>query len=259
MKDSDLIFGLMASFGKMEYSIEDLMHLAEPFGVSENSLRTNLSRMKKDAVLESRKERKTAYYKFCTRGKKMNAIADLGFNPPEWENWNNEWFGVIFSISEKNKETRYRLKKRLSAYRFVMQYPGFWIRPARIIENEKYDFVKNFNTHYSKLIKFSYDLMPEINQIQALWNILNIHKEFQEGIIMMNKIKLGNLKPEAALKFKVELGNNMVKLILKDPLLPPIFLPADWKGKELRKKFFELDKQLTEISKPYWNKIFIKT
>ncbi len=258
MKDSDLIFGLMASFGKKEYSINDLLHLIKPFKVTENSLRTNLSRMKANEILVSRKEGKTVFYNFDTRGKKMNAIADLSFKPPIWDGWNNEWYGVLFTVSESNKEIRYQLRKRLLAYRFAIQFPGFWIRPIHHVENEKYNFKKIFENNYSKLIRFNFTNIPEKEEIQSFWNIHVINKEYTKGIEQINNINknISNLTAIEALKLKMELGNIMVKLIFKDPLLPPRFLPEDWKGNKLRKEFFKLDSHLTEISKPYWNKIF---
>ncbi len=258
MKDSDLIFGLMASFGKKEYSIADLLHLIKPFNITENSLRTNLSRMKNNAILDSRKDGKTVFYKFYTRGKKINSIAELSFNPPVWEGWNNEWFGVLFTVSENKKKIRYQLRKRLIAYRFALKYPGFWIRPMHQAENKKYNFKTIFENEYSRLIQFNFSNLPEISEIQTLWNIHSINKEFFKGKSQINFIKNNIMKKNAieALKIKMEIGEKIVKLFFKDPLLPPEFLPSNWKGIELRKEFIDLDKQLTEISKPYWNKIF---
>jgi len=260
MKDSDLIFGLMASLGKEQYSIQDLIYLIKPFNITENSLRTNLSRMKSNAILKVNKKGKTVYYKFHTRGKKMNAIAELSFRPPIWDRWNNTWFGVVFTVSDNNKEERYKLRKRLIAYRFAPQYPGFWIRPFHQVENEKYNFGNIFESKYSRLIQLNFSIIPGTKEIQKLWNIDQINKEYYNGIAKLDrKIKNSSeLIPIEALKVKMYLGNEMVKLIFKDPLLPPKFLPENWKGNELREKFYELDKKLTDISKPYWNKIFTK-
>ena len=257
MTDSDLIFGLMASFNKKEYSIGDLIHLIKPFNVTENSLRTNLSRMKANLILDSYKIDKTVYYKFNTRGKKMNAIANLSFSPPIWDGWNNDWYGVLFTVNEQKKEIRYQLRKRLIAYRFAPQYPGFWIRPAHQVENDKYKFEKTFDTNHSKLIQFNFTKIPDNKEIQSIWNLHNINKEYMKGIQQINNTSntILNINPIDALKTKMYLGYEVVKLIFKNPFLPPRFLPADWKGDELRRKFFELDKKLTEISKPYWIKI----
>ena len=258
MKDSHLIFGLMASFGKKEYSITDLLHLSKPFNITENSLRTNLSRMKNNTVLTSRKEGKTVYYSFYKKGKKMSLIAELSFNPPNWDNWNNEWLGVLFTIDENNKEKRYQMRKRLIVYRFAPQYPGVWMRPLNRIENEKYNFEKILNNENSKLIRFNYSETITTKEVQNLWKIRSINKEYENGIRIIEKEqkKIDNLNPELALIQKMEIGNALIELIFKDPLLPPEFLPEDWKGNQLRKEYFALDKILTEISKPYWKKIF---
>ena len=53
MKDSDLIYGIMASLGEDEYSVNYLKYLLSPFNVTDSSLRTVLSRMQKSGVIES--------------------------------------------------------------------------------------------------------------------------------------------------------------------------------------------------------------
>ena len=251
----------MASFGKEEYSIVDLLHLLQPFNVSETSLRTNLSRMKINGTLESRKEGKTVFYRFYIRGQKMSRIAELGFSPPSWEGWNNKWFGVIFSINEENKENRYKIRKRLQAYRFAPQYPGFWIRPLHPIEREKYKYDEIFNKEYCSLVELNFTQTLKTGDIQQLWNISEINREYKIAFNFLKEEqeKFIKLKPEEALILKMEIGNKMVNLIIKNPLLPPSYLPENWQGDDLRNEFFKVDKQLTEISKTYWNKIFTKT
>lgn len=258
MKDSDLIFGLMASFGKKEYSVADLIHLTKPFKVTENSLRTNLSRLKNNAVIKAHRNARNVFYSFYKRGKKMELIADLSFNPLKWDTWNGEWLSVIFSVSEKNKDLRYQLRKRLKTYHFAPQYPGFWIRPYHQTEYDKYNFKKIFNFENVKLIKFSYLNQLDTYDIQKIWNIQQLNAEFIKGINIISKHlnTFKSISPERALVKKMELGEILVDLIFKDPLLPPALLPPGWKGNDLRIVFFNLDKTLTEISKPYWNKIF---
>ena len=51
-----------------------------------------------------------------------------------------------------------------------------------------------------------------------------------------------NFSPKYALQEKMYTGGIIVDLLFKDPLLPDIFLPKDWKGDELKKKFKIWDK-----------------
>ncbi|MEW5817154.1 MAG: hypothetical protein AB1798_17385 [Spirochaetota bacterium] len=69
MKEGDLVIGLMAAFGKDEYSVEQLLCLTAPFGVSALSVRTNLSRLLKREVLVSRREGRAAFYSFGNKWK----------------------------------------------------------------------------------------------------------------------------------------------------------------------------------------------
>lgn len=62
--------------------------------------------------------------------------------------------------------------------------------------------------------------------------------------------------PKESLIGKMEIGNLVVPILFKDPLLPDRFLPKDWHGDKLRQQFREWDRMATEKSKPYWEKIF---
>lgn len=256
LKDSHLIFGLMASFGKKEYTYEDLRYLTIPFDVTETSIRSVLSRMTKNNEITNRKEGKKVFYRFCKRGSRILDNTNLSFAPPEWKNWNGKWWGLTFSLPGLKKNERYELRKRLKAYRFAFLYPGFWIRPFHDKEKISKKMEKMVDQKYCKLLLFRFHHETDINEIQKIWNISSINEEYEQGLHYLKNIKTYNIDPTTALILKMKLGDYLVKLLFKDPLLPPRFLPDNWKGGILRKKFFEYDHVLTENSKPYWKKIF---
>ena len=155
MKDSELIFGLMASFGKKEYSILELKHLTSPFGVSESSLRTSLCRMAAKNTLEVRRNGKKAYYHFSKKGDRIKSNVGRSFDSCEWDEGDNSFWGVIFSVPDVQSDKRHYIRKKLQKYHFASLYSGFWIRPF----NGREDIPKYLEgiiaTEYCSLIKFS--------------------------------------------------------------------------------------------------------
>lgn len=84
--------------------------------------------------------------------------------------------------------------------------------------------------------------------------------KFQSSVSNMDKILYHTVwlhcDTEQALVEKMVVGDEIVNILFKDPLLPEVFLPEEWKGKELRQGFIEWDNEVTNISRPYFWRIF---
>jgi len=253
MKDSDLIYGIMASLGKDEYSVAYLNYLLGPFNVTDSSLRTVLSRMQKNKIIESKKN---GIYSFDKKGKKISQNVALSFKSSNWDNWDNTWWGYIYSLPSKEKVLRHKVRTKLSLYRFVSLYPGCWIRPLNIEKDEeqiKENFFDLSNSGFGDLVKMNFHRVPDKTRIQNLWNIKSINKEFKDGIklIKESELKLKNIKSDNAFALKMYVGNIIVKLLFKDPLLPDYYLPDNWKGKDLRNIFFSWEKKATKAARKF--------
>jgi phenylacetic acid degradation operon negative regulatory protein len=258
MNSYDIISGLMISLGKKEYSIESLKYLTDLFNIKESNLRTNLSRMKNNGIVQIRKTGKKAYYSLSEKYVRISKNVSLSFKNLSWEKWNGEWLGVAFSVPESNKSFRHKIRKKLTAYRLAALYPGFWIRPFNNAEKllTKLDDLRKNN--FCTFIKFNLIDAPKKESIIKMWNLIKVNLELLKGLSLLTAEKktLKNITPAKALIKKINIGSTIVPLLFKDPLLPDCYLPDNWKGPELRKKFILWDELVTDISKPYWKKIF---
>jgi len=258
MKDSDLIFGLMASFDKKVYSFDDLRHLTAPFYVSVPSLRTCLSRMSAAKVIRVEKDGRKAYYSFADKGRRISVNVARGFQTPDWTGWDGEYWGVSFSVPEAHGEIRHYIRKKLTNYRFACLNPGFWIRPAHPEERMPEILGSILSSGYCRLIRFRNHRELTPGQAAALWNLRKINRDFRTGLTLLDSGmgKLDSIPPQQALVDKMTVGDTIVNILFSDPLLPPLFLPADWQGEAIRKTFLRFDALATEQSKPYWITIF---
>ena len=168
MKDSDLIYGVMASLGKDEYSVNYLKYLLGPFNITDSSLRTVLSRMQKSGVIESKKY---GIYFFNKKGKKISQNVAFSFRSPNWDNWNNTWWGFIYSLPSTEKALRHKVRTKLLSYRFSSLYPGCWIRPLNEEEKIEEKLFDLSNSDYGDLIEMNFQMDPDEIRIQSLWNI----------------------------------------------------------------------------------------
>ncbi|MBN2736179.1 MAG: BlaI/MecI/CopY family transcriptional regulator [Spirochaetales bacterium] len=258
MNDSDSIFGIMASLGHVYYSVKVLIVLCDVLGISENSVRTNLHRMVKKGILDSKKDGKKAFYYFGSKGIKISRNVAQGFFTPDWKKWDNQWVGIIYSIPENQKTLRHKVRKKLELYRFASLYPGFWMRPCQ--EKLPVNLDDIVSREYCDTIIFKPERSFSVQKIQELWNIKEIHREMIEALSLINKeIKIiTSATPEEAFKRKIIMGEKMVSTLFKDPLLPDQFLPKDWSAARLRKSFFEFDSLASKRSETLINKIIVE-
>ena len=260
MKENDLIFGLMASFDKEAYTFDDLRHLTAPFDLSAPSLRTNLSRMVSAKLIQSERVGRRAYYRFADKGRRISANVSHGFTALQWDGWDGAYWGVIFSVPEACGENRHTIRKKLSKYRFACLTPGFWIRPLYPDEDIPRLFQNILSTGFCQLIRFyNYEELPA-EQASAMWNLQEVNRGFFSGLALLDQAEksLDALSPEQALVQKMYVGDAVVNRIFDDPLLPPRFLPPDWQGQTIRRRFSHFDRLATKRSKPYWEIIFNK-
>ncbi|MDA3850383.1 MAG: hypothetical protein PF447_03845 [Spirochaetaceae bacterium] len=255
MKESEILEGLILSFGKKEYSLAQLLALSAPFSVSDSSLRTWLSRRVKQGFLGQRKAARTSFYGLSAKGQRIGSNVSRSFKTAHWTSWKGQWWGFVFSTSDNHK--RHSLRNKLQAYRFTPWYKGFWIRPQS--EDEQIPQVLQ-NPEYKKLGRLM-SFMPQQaftdREVQRLWKIPALQKEYQQAtIVIQHSMKcITQLNPPQALVQRISMGNEMVPLIFKDPLLPEVFLPQDWAAPQFKESFFTWDKEITQRSKPFWEEI----
>lgn len=234
-----------------------LLYLCRPFSISETNIRTYLSRGISNRYFSVRKEGRSAYYSL---GEKMTSIASnvaWSFKLPDWSNWDKSWWGITFSIPEKEKPLRHKIRKKLTYYRFAPLSGGFWIRPYN--QDERMEDIfnsvrQNINCrmmHFSYLDDFSAD------DAAKLWNLKEINTGFKNGIRLIenHQKNFEAMNPEDAFRLRIELGNTIIPQLALDPLLPEMLLPENWYGREIREGYFQFDKELKEKSKLYWKNL----
>ena len=250
MKGSEIIFGIMASHDKNEYSVHELKQLCSIFDISESQLRTNLSRMSANGLLKAKRKGKRAYYGFGGKGAALKENVAASFGSLDWSKWDHQWWGISFSVPEIQKPERHRIRKKLAAYRFVTFHPGFWVRPLNKLEKLEQSLESVFMNKHCCVIKFTFHNGISKEEVSSLWNLDDINKDFVRGldIIKESKKRLALFSPEEAFREKIITGGSIVSILFKDPLLPEIYLPRDWAAEKLKREFVLWDKEISDIS-----------
>jgi phenylacetic acid degradation operon negative regulatory protein len=257
VQDGELIFGIMSSLDKPEYSVGDLKYLTKPFAISESNLRTALCRMLKKGILEKKRVGRQAFYARSGKGQTLGANVALRFREPDRSDWAGTWWGVCFSISNTDKRDRYRIRKKLLNYHFRPLYSGFWIRPYSITQNMAAVLNTDYINKSARLIRFTPEKTFTVEFIIRLWEMNKINVGLGKGLELMARHEnLSEQSPERAFVNLIKIGGQVVRILFTDPLLPACYLPPDWRAGHLRNKFAIFISQAKEKSKPFWEQIF---
>nr|WP_271213093.1 PaaX family transcriptional regulator C-terminal domain-containing protein [Rhodococcus wratislaviensis]GLK40030.1 PaaX family transcriptional regulator [Rhodococcus wratislaviensis] len=109
-----------------------LVRVLEEFDVTEIGARNGLSRVTKRGLLEVTKPGRSTYYRLSDsahehHAERLSEIVNFGDRTTAWD---GTWSIVMFSVAEKNRSQRHRIRHRLGAMRFAPLYDGVWVRPG---------------------------------------------------------------------------------------------------------------------------------
>lgn len=251
MKDADLLFAFFVSLPVTELTASRLMALAEPFGISETSLRSTLSRMHARNLIEIRKEGRTAFYRLGARGRRIGSNVGRRFSDLDWSSWDGSYWGAAFS--QPDSAGRYRRQKKLRAYQFRALYPGLWIRPYHPAENIAAAFEEMLQAGGFDLFRCSFAREISIEKINQLYDLPPTATALYQALTLAGQsiTKAPTLTPELAFVEWISRGDSLVKALAEDPQLPAALLPAGWPAPELRKAFITWNRTYFLKSQPF--------
>lgn len=249
MTTQELLFGLFNSCGWPVLSYEQLVYLTEPFGLSPDTLRPALMRMKQKKLMSSGREEGKTRYRLSDRSRRISRNVASPFKDPDWSRWNGMWRGVLFQTGQESQ--RAALRKKLTAYRLVCLEKGFWIRPYLEEEEMKSGFDQAFLEEDVRLMRFLPDQPNFVNQVKELWQLEELNQEYEALLMELTQEDPIPDEPAQALVQRIELGHRVISQLCRNPQLPEALLPQDWKAGELRVQYFAMDRKLKDIAEPY--------
>jgi len=251
-RPQDLVFSLFGEYllGRADpVWVGGLIELLAPFGLSENAVRTALSRMSRKGWLETERRGRRAFYRLSPRGRRLlEEGAERIYHPPRDEPWDGAWRLVVYSIPEEERELRDRFRKRLAWLGLGSLGGGLWITPHDVtgpvdaIADELgiRDRVEAFRAEH---LGFS----DAGRLVSRAWNLEAIEDRYEAFVERFEPIV--NEPPgtaERAYVRRLELIHAWREFPLVDPYLPRELLPGDWAGDRAARLFDRLHDELTD-------------
>lgn len=249
-------------------SIGALVRLLTPFGVSEQAIRSVVSRMKRNGQLQVEREGNNSCYSLTESSAQtveQAAVRIFHAHSPR-DHWDGNWRLVTYSIPEKERAARDRLRHELGWLGFGMFANGLWMSPhnyTREVEQladalDMRSRIEVFTAHHNG---FSDDQTI----VQRCWNLSAINERYAAFIAKYQPMyedhcrALGqhqDLEPSQYFVNRFTLIHEYRRFPFKDPELPQELLPADWRGIEAMNLFRQYHDLLAEKATAFFDKIY---
>lgn len=222
-----------------------LLELLREIGVEDAAMRSALSRFKRRGVLLSETRDGSAGYALSDSARRVFDIGDARVlerrSPPS----SDRWVLIAFSIPEKSRDLRYRLRSRLARVGFAQVTGGLWIAPegleadARLVI-ESLGVSEHVDVFRSEHVAFRG--MPEA--VSEWWDLNAITGEYQDFSSAFKPLMIDYQRqkikktPDQAFIDYTRVLTAWRPLPYRDPGLPAAHLPKNWAGIEATEMFF---------------------
>jgi len=114
--------------------VSSLLRLCEELGFTAVAVRAALCRLSQQGWLERTTVNKQSYYSLTRMGRTRVDEATPRIFSPHVENWDGQWTILTYSLPERLRELRERLRRELIWLGFGALTPATWIIPKPVVE-----------------------------------------------------------------------------------------------------------------------------
>lgn len=248
-----------------EIGIGSLINLLSNFGLSENSIRSAVSRMCRSGILKVRRVKSKSFYSLTSEGLSLMHKGERRIFERQHTQWNGLWNLVVYYIPEENREARDRLRRELAWMGFGPLTTATWISPHDLTDEvteladtlQVKPYIQIFRTNTK-----GYNNSEAI--VSRCWDLRKIHtryssfiKEYRKKMNTFQK-RLDNNEPLAPSEYFVQrfvLMDDYRRLPYLDPGLPEELLPKNWLRAEAMNLFDQYHNMLSEQANMYFDSV----
>lgn len=248
-----------------EIGIGSLIKLLGNFELSQQSVRSAVSRMCQAGLLKVRRDRGRSFYSLTKDGHNLLNKGTQRIFTRKTNQWDGNWNIVVYSVPERRREARDQLRLELGWMGYGPLSNATWISP--------YDLTKEVEDLAERLkIKEHIHMFQAKNQdsvnpkdiVSRCWDLGKIHERYVNFIakyrpkLEYHLIRLHageNIEPRECFFERFNLIHEYRKLPYLDPDLPRELLPEDWLRPQAAALFDEYHNSLTEKANEYFDSV----
>jgi len=267
----DLIFTLYGDYIRHrdgEAWTGSLIELLGLFGLSEQAVRSTLSRMSQKGWLESRRIGRYSFYSQTPRFLELLEEGARRIFQPRRDPWDGRWHLLIYTIPESKRHLRRRLRERLLWLGFGSLNQATWIS-TRDLRTEVEQVVDTLNVRpYVEFFTAEHQGFASDEEIVArCWNLEELNDYYADFIANYElpfqkyqaQSKAGNsLDPQECFVQRFMLIHEFRFSPYVDPNLPLELLPNDWLGEKATRLFQQYHDLLVERAEAFVDLVLAK-
>ena len=226
---------------EVRVSVGSLTALLEPFGVSERLVRTSLTRLVNDGLLESEPVGRRSFYGVAPTAIGLFRQADARIYGSRQRPWDGKWTVVVVDGAEATAAARAQLRQRLTWAGLGAVAPNVMTSPV-VGPEEAAAVIEQMGGFRNVLVTRSevFDGLGTIDEEELarrcapLDDVAADYRVFVDDFGDIDRATFDALTPGEAFKLRMLLIAAYRRIVLADPLLPEALLPDGWAGAKAR-------------------------
>lgn len=249
-----------------EVGARSLIAIMGVLGFSPQSVRAALVRTVRQGWLQRRRMGRRSFYALTPRGRLRVEHGTRRIYALDHRPWDGRWRLLTYTFPESRRSTRDRLRRELTWLGMGALASSTWITPYDLHEHLTV-FVETHGLQ-SDVAEFSgQHLGPSSDQalVDRCWDLAAIARwhegflaEFRPRYVALQARIAGKEGPSDRNAFveKIQLVHEYRKALYVDPWLPNELLPADWRGRESARLFFDYYQLLNPLATRFFEGLF---
>jgi len=223
----ELSAGLKDPFGLASIAYKEVYGYV-PFSINKANFRSTIYRSINCGDIEKIVKGNEVYLKISKKGKEKLAKYFPLVNFVK-KNWDKKWRVLIYDVTEKERNKREALRRKILTLGFGKLQESVYISPFPI-EKEMVLFIEHHHLSENVLFLVSETIFAggEKYLAESVWKLSKINLEYEKLMEDIKKTKIWTEENRRKAK------TMFINILSSDPFLPKELLPNEWMRDELR-------------------------
>jgi phenylacetic acid degradation operon negative regulatory protein len=248
-----------------DIGIGSLVRLLSNFGLSEQAIRSAVSRMCRSGLLKAKRTKRKSYYSLTSEGQSLLTEGAQRIFQRKKSSWDGNWNIVTYSIPESMRQSRDRLRLELRWLGYGPLSEATWISPYDMTREVK-SLLKRLNIEeYVHIFSARHQGGTDpVELVSRCWDLGKIHRMYADFLAEYRpkleehrkRLEAGEtIEPSQCFVARFNLIHEYRKLPFFDPDLPLELLPDNWLRPQAAALFDEYHGLLTEKANEYFDSV----
>ncbi|MFC1950822.1 PaaX family transcriptional regulator C-terminal domain-containing protein [Chloroflexota bacterium] len=255
------LYGDYVRRGGKEIGVGSLIKLLGNFDLSEQSVRSAVSRMCRAGLLKVRQNDGRSYYSLTNVGMGLLGEGKRRIFTRDSRSWDGYWSVVVYFIPEEKRKTRDTLRQEMKLMGYGPLSTSTWISPHDLSKEVERLARKLKIKQYVQVFRAEHIGFGNPKAvISRCWDLDRIHQRYA-SFILEYSVKLDDYRkrlesgkstdPSKCFTERFKLIHEYRRLPYLDPDLPESLLPDNWLRSQARTLFYDYHDILAEKANKY--------